>query len=153
MAINRRDFLGSLGAATPLLLNEGRYEAAWSTPPVNQAWDTSWVDRLKGKYRAIFDSPGFSDGAALFRAVVWKRHYKEVYGTAASDMTAVLVVRHQGIWLAMNDDFWRRYGIGKRQKFRDSEKKQWYDHNPIAATPPGTPAEFDITIPKFIADG
>jgi hypothetical protein len=53
----------------------------------------------------------------------------------------------------MNDDFWRKYSIGKRQKFKDSDKKQWYERNPIAATPPATPAEFQINIPKFISDG
>src|SRR5262249_32022899 len=120
---------------------------------LNETWDTTWADRVKGKYRAVFDSPGFSEGAALFRAVVWSRHYKEVYGTGPGDMSAVLVVRHQGIWLAMNDDFWRKYSVGKRQKFKDSEKKQWYERNPVAATAPGTPPQFDINIPKFISDG
>src|SRR5215467_4693338 len=102
MSINRRDFLGSFGVVTPLLLEESRRVAEAAARPLNQAWDTSWADRVKGKYRGIFDSPGFSDGAALFRAVVWKRDYKEIFGTAATEMTAVLVVRHQGIWLAMN---------------------------------------------------
>jgi hypothetical protein len=124
-----------------------------SSAPINETWDTTWVEPVRGKYRAVFDSPGFSDGAGLFRAVVWTQHYKEVYGTAPGEMSAVLVVRQQGIWLAMSDEFWRKYSVGRRQKFKDSEKKQWYDHNPIASTPAGTPTEFQINIPKFISDG
>jgi hypothetical protein len=156
MLFNRRDFLAACGAAytTPLLLPSETAEAAsFPSPAVNEVWDMSWVARVKGKYRAVFDSPGFSDGAGLFRASIWRRQYKEVFGTAPAEMTAVLVVRHQAIWLAMSDDFWRKYNVGKRQKFKDSEKKQWYDHNPVAVVPSGTPSEFDVNIPKFIADG
>src|SRR5579871_2830239 len=155
MPVTRRDFLTTFGAAsaTPFLLRSETAEAAaLPSTAVNQAWDMSWVERVKGKYRAVFDSPGFSDGAGLFRAAIWKRQYKEVFGTTPADMTAVLVVRHQAIWLAVNDDFWRKYNVGKRQKFKD-DKKQWYDHNPIAVTPTGTPSEFDVNISKFIAEG
>jgi hypothetical protein len=151
MSINRRDFLGSFSAASLAAAIPATVHG--SPAAVNETWDVSWVERVKGKYRAVFDSPGFSDGAALFRAAIWRQQYREVYGAAPADMSAVLVVRHQGIWLAMNDEFWRKYTIGKRQKFKDSEKKQWYYHNPVAATPAGTPDEFQINIPKFIADG
>ena len=149
MPITRRDFLGSFGAASiAAAVPPGAAEAS-TRLPLNEAWDTTWVERVKGKYRAVFDSPGFSDGAALFRAAVWSRDYKEVYGTAAADMSAVLVVRHQGIWLAMNDDFWRKYSVGKRQKFKD-DKKQWYERNPIASVS-GSPMDIDIS--KFIKEG
>jgi hypothetical protein len=151
MSINRRDFLGSFSAASLAAAVPGTAHGA--SAPINEVWDLSWVERVKGKYRAVFDSPGFSDGAALFRASAWSQEYKEVYGTPPADMSAVLVVRHEGIWLAMTDEFWRKYTIGKRQKFRDSNKKQWYDHNPVAASPPGSPPEFQINIPKFISDG
>ena len=151
MSINRRDFLGTLGvgsmaAAIPAVPNE-------QPAPLNQTWDMSWVESVKGKYRAVFDSPAFSDGAGLFRAEFWRSEYKEVYGTPASDMSPVVVVRHEGIWLAMNDEFWKKYSVGKRQKFKNGETKQWYDRNPIATTAPGSPPEFDVNVAKFISQG
>ncbi len=154
MPIDRRNFLGSFGAASlaaafPPIASE----AATLKTPATETWDMSWVAKLTGKYKAVFDSPGFSGGAALFRAVVWSQNYKSVYGTAPTEMSAVLVVRHQRIWLAMNDLFWKKYDIGKRQKLKDTEKKQWYTQNPIASTTAGPPAEFDINIPKFISAG
>jgi hypothetical protein len=114
----------------------------------------TWADRVKGKYRAVFDSPGFSDGESVFRAIVWGRQYKEVYGTDLQDMSPVLVVRAEGIWLALNDEFWKKYGIGKRNKLKGPGKGGWWDRNPIASSPPGTSPEFaDMTIPKLIAGG
>jgi len=154
MSIRRRDFLGSLGTASvAAALPLSAPTAATAAPaPVTEAWDMTWVERVKGKYRAVFDSPGFSDGEAVFRAVFWTRDYKEVYGTDSKDMSAVLVVRHQGIWLAMNDEFWKKYDVGKKNKFKGDSG--WLDRNPVGSAPPSAPPEFaDANIPKFIANG
>src|SRR5256885_2389403 len=99
MRIQRRDFLTSLGAVS--------ISAALPMPVQADTWDVTWIDRLKGSHRAIFDSPAFSEGEALYRAVFWSRNYKEVYGTPAQDMSGVLVIRAEGIWLAMNDAYWK----------------------------------------------
>ncbi len=154
MTIHRREFLESIGAVSMAALPLGGRETRAEASPIADAWDVSWADRLKTKHLAVFDSPGFSEGAALFRATVWKNQYKDVYGTNPSDMTAVLVVRHEGIWLAMNDDFWRKYDIGKRKKFKDSETNRIYDRNPIASTAPGLPPQMaEMNVPKFIGNG
>jgi hypothetical protein len=154
MTIRRREFLGSLGTASIAAALPLSARGADAQGPVTSAWDMTWVDRVKGKYRAVFDSPEVSDGAGLFRAVIWSRQYKEVYGTPPQDMSAVLVVRHAAIWLAMNDDFWKTYAVGKRNRLKAADTGRWYDRNPIASAPPGGPPEFaDMTIPKFIAGG
>src|SRR5579885_2161370 len=36
--------------------------------------DLTWVARLRGKSRAVFDSPNVSEGGALFRAALWSSH-------------------------------------------------------------------------------
>src|SRR5262245_32499468 len=154
MSIRRREFLNSFGAASfaaALPLTKGEVDALASPPKADSPWDVTWVDRIKGKYRAVFDSPGFSDGAALFRSVIWAQQYKDVYGATPAEMSTVLVIRHAGIVLAMNDDFWLRYEIGKRKKLKDSSTKKLFARNPIASSPIGTPPQFaDMTIPKFI---
>ena len=157
MSIRRREFLGSFGAASfaaALPLTKGEVDALAAPPPADSPWDLTWVDRIKGKYRAVFDSPGFSDGAALFRSIIWAQQYKEVYGTTPAEMSTVLVIRHVGIMLAMNNQFWLTYDIGKRKKFKDTQKNKFYVQNPIAGPPAGTPPQFaDMTIPKFIEAG
>jgi hypothetical protein len=157
MSIRRRDFLSSFGAASfaaALPLTKGEANVLASPPVADSPWDVTWVDRIKGKYRAVFDSPGFSDGAALFRSVIWARQYKDVYGATPAEMSTVLVIRHTGIVLAMNDEFWQTYEIGKRKKLKDSSTKKFFAHNPIASSPKGAPPQFaDMTIPKFIENG
>ena len=157
MSIRRRDFLSSFGAASfaaAMPLTKGEVDTLAAPPLADSPWDVTWVDRIKGKYRAVFDSPGFSDGAALFRSVIWARQYKEVFGTTPAEMSTVLVIRHTGIMLAMNNEFWQTYDIGKRKKFKDAQKNKFFAQNPIGSVSAGTPPQFaEMTIPKFIEAG
>ena len=54
----------------------------------------------------MFDSPEMSDGLGLLRTLVWIRDYGEVYGSTPAEMSAVVVLRHNAIWMVMNDEFW-----------------------------------------------
>ena len=156
MTTPRRNFLSWLGAggalaALPAFPTTAR-GAAYR--PVSDQWDMTWCDRITGKVRAVFDSPGVGEGAALFRAQVWRDEHNEVYATPASDMSAVIVFRHLGIPLVMNDAFWSRFEIGKELKLKDDKGKKWQKINPIASTPPDTPPKFrDYNLPAFIASG
>jgi hypothetical protein len=158
MITPRRDFLSWLGAGG-LLATGGMPAFAATGPdhhpaPVSDKWDLSWCDRITGKVRAVFDSPGVGEGSALFRAQVWRDEYKEVYGTPISDVSAVIVFRHEGIPLVMNDAFWSRFNIGKELKLKDAKGKKWTTINPIASTPPGTPERWaNYNLPAFIASG
>ena len=159
MTTRRRDFLGWLGG-TSLLGALGapvskRADAPAHPAPLDGTWDLSWADRVeKAKFRAVFDSPDLSDGDALFRAVVWCQEYKEVYGTPRTEMAPVIVFRHRGVSLAMGDEYWKRFQIGKEKKILTPEGKKWAESNPI--TEPVTDASVemdDYNITDFIAQG
>ena len=158
MTTPRRDFLGWLGAsgvfaATGLPARPSAGSLALPVP-VSDKWDLSWCDRVTGKVRAVFDSPDVSEGDALFRAQVWRDEHKEVYGTPPGETSAVIVFRHKGIPLAMNDAFWKRFELGKELKLKDDKSKKWTTINPIASTPPGTPERWaNYNLPAFIASG
>lgn len=154
MSNPRRRFLGWLGgaslagvASTPSLayaVLPGR-PAPSPAPnhhpePVTETWDVSWTSRLTGKYKAVFDSPDLSDGAALVRAIAWCDQYKEVYGAERADMSPVLVLRHSAIDLVMNDDYWGRFDVGKALKLRDANGKKWARVNPLSARSAGRTA-------------
>ena len=114
----------------------------------------SWVDRVQGKYRAVFDSPEVAEGSAVFRAVMWRNQHQDVYGTAPTDLGAVLVIRHEAISLAMSDAYWDRFEIGKQEKLKDPATKKWSRINPVRTAPPGTPpkwAAYNLT--SFMASG
>src|SRR5579871_920137 len=137
MPTQRRDFLNWLGGSslfalgampvprTSMLTADSAHPA-----PLDDKFDVSWAEKVQGKFRAVFDSPELSEGAARFRAMVWCDEYKSVYGTARSEMSPVLVVRHEAIHLAMNDTYWQRFKIGKEVKLKTPEGKKWAEANP-----------------------
>jgi hypothetical protein len=153
--IQRRIFLGTLGAgALAASLDAQASETAPASATPGSTWDLSWAERVNRKHRAVFDSPGFGGGGALFRAAGWKRQYKDVYGTAPEDMSSVLVVRHEGIWLAMNDVFWKNYNVGEEQNFKLKDSGKFRAVNPIASPSPEAPPEFaDVSIATFVSSG
>lgn len=113
-ATPRRTFLswlGLSGAAAALPLNLSAPHANAGPDPVTKAWDMSWTKRVNGKYRAVFDSPAI--GGAAERGSMWRAQYAEVFGIAPAKLSAVLVIRHSGITMAMNDAFWDEFNLNR----------------------------------------
>jgi hypothetical protein len=158
MSHDRRRFLRLLGGTSALAAAglPRSLSAAEPAHPVaaDETWDMSWVDRVRGKFRAVFDSPELSEGAGLFRAIMWCNQYKDVYATARTEMSPVLVIRHAAIPLVMNDDYWKRYKIGKETKMKAMGSKKWIEANPIRVAPPGTPPEWaSYNLEQFLSSG
>lgn len=157
---DRRQFLGYVGGATvgaaslPALPSLARAATGLEHPqPVDSKWDVSWAERVTGQHRAVFDSPEASEGAALFRAVAWCDHYKEVYGVERKDMSAVVVFRHTAIDLVMDDEHWKRFKVGKSLKIKN-ENGKWSEVNPISARSVGDdPKKTKYKLERFLADG
>ena len=123
-------------------------------PPGDTKWDFSWTGRLRGKSRAVFDSPEINEGSAIYRAALWREQLKEVYGTPIEDVTPVVVLRHEGIALAMDDQYWDRFDIGKAAKLKDPATKKWTKRNPVATASAKAPPPFNtISLPNFINSG
>lgn len=157
MSTPRRAFLGWVGAgalasaAAPLTALEA---PARPLRPLDDTWDMRWVDRIGGKYRAVFDSPELSEGAALWRANLWRDQYKEVYGVEPAEMSSVLVIRHGAIAMAMDDGYWAQFRIGKEEKVKDQQTKKWATVNPFRVLPPGTPEKYAAySLEGFMASG
>lgn len=165
MTSPRRRFLSWLGSASllgvasrpslvPLTRLPDHRDASPHDAPIAETWDMSWTSRVTGKYKAAFDSPEVAGGAALYRATAWCDQYKEVYGAPRTEMSPVIVLRHLGFMLAMNDAFWSDYEVGKRLKMRDDRGRKWATTNPLGSAPAGAKADAVAnTIPGFIAAG
>jgi len=120
MAGDRRTFLGRLAtgaavAAGAVGLDAKQLAAETRIRPVSDKWDMSWVDRVNGKFRAVFDSPKIDDGGEIWRAATWRSQIIDVYGVKDADVNPVLVIRHAAIPLVMNDAFWARHKVGKKE--------------------------------------
>ena len=159
MSQDRRDFLTWLGGSSLLGMAGASFAPRTEVPghpsPIDEKWDMSWAERVeKARFRAVFDSPAISEGAAVFRAVVWCEEYKSVYGTARTDMAPVLVFRHMGISLAMGDSYWRRFEIGKENKIQAGDGKGWTQTNPALAPVTDAAASVDqYNLTDFISQG
>src|ERR1700759_2362810 len=115
MPPSRRDFIGSVAAtsilaalphsafALPMPLGAGERDAVLGTSrdgsrrDDDEKWDLTWVDRLRGKSRAVFDSPNVGEGGAIFRAILWRTQHEKVLGTPREELTPVVVIRHEAI--------------------------------------------------------
>jgi intracellular sulfur oxidation DsrE/DsrF family protein len=103
-------------AAAPLLPIGDAAAAAQApngTAPTQSPWDMSWVDRVRGDHRMVFDSPEILDGLALVQSRNWLAATAEVYGARDDQMTAVLVIRHIGVPMVLNDAMWEKYDVAK----------------------------------------
>jgi hypothetical protein len=65
-------------------------------------WDTTWMQRVKGRHRAMFDVPLVELGYPILRSGIWVEQVQEAFGAAATDITAVVVIRHDAIPLLMD---------------------------------------------------
>ena len=161
MSIDRRDFVGRLAAGAvlaglPLPIDASVRALSQTAPEPAEEWDVSWVNRLTGKYRAVFDVPEIDSGYGVWRASIWARQYQEVLGAKPNELSAVVVLRHNGIQLAMQQAYWDKYAIGKEKKVAHPITQQGTDRNPVllASSRGEVPAMFDdAALDRFISRG
>jgi hypothetical protein len=162
MPQNRREFIehltaGAMLAGVPLSADALRAFAPPSTrAPVAEEFDLSWTNRVTGKYRAVFDVPEIDSGYGVWRASIWAQQYVEFLKAAPKDCSSVVVLRHHGIALAMQQSFWDTYGVAKANTVTHPVTQQGTDRNPalLSSTRGEVPAIFDdAALDKYIARG
>ena len=120
----RRDFLEKLavgaGAAltVPTLLSP--FDALASFNPAVAADADEWFKKVKGKHKIVFDASEVHNGFPVAWPFVFYKT-NNATGTPDADMTAVVVLRHGGIPLAMEDRVWEKYKLGERFHVTDSD--------------------------------
>ncbi len=138
MSTDRREFLGAMLAAVPAVRATGAATPIQQGPQgiaTSSSWDVSWAEKLgRAQHRAVFDSPEISQGLALLRTLVWMKDYAEVYNSKPAELGAVVVLRHNAIWMVMNDGFWMRRGVGEITGIKDPRSAQPIGRNPFLGT-------------------
>ena len=159
MDTTRRDFLGRVATGTamlgvmPLALDTSLLRVAGPlAAPAATDWDVSWVGRITGKHKAIFDVPEIESGYGVWRASIWGKQYEAVLKVPAKDMTPVLVLRHNAIALAMKQEFWDKYGVGKAKNVTHPLTLQPTERNPALLTDVPEPYS-TFALPNFLARG
>src|SRR5258705_6193918 len=124
----RRGFLGRLAATaaagvaglTPLRLEAqpARHE------PILGGADPSfetWLNRITGKHKMIFDAPEVNGGMPVIWPRVWLKRNDENYAKKDADNSAVVVLRHSAIPIAMQDALWVKYKLGEAFSIKEGE--------------------------------
>ena len=154
----RRQFLdrlavGAAASALPLALGPlaDPLHAAVATTRAGD-WNTTWTRRLTGKHRTVFDVPEVEYGYGVWRASIWAKQYQDVLGIPARELSAAVVLRHNAIILAMRQEFWDQYGIGKAKEAKHPLTLEPTDKNPVLLS--DLPAPYDsFALDKFLARG
>ena len=128
----RREFLAQVALLTAGAL--APFPQAGAQPSSQEApFDDTWTRRVAtAKYKAVFDSPEPADGLALVHATFYAQGYREQLGTPQSDLVPVVVLRHAGTPLALNDTLWEKYQLGERTKVKDPLTNADALRNPFA---------------------
>ncbi|HEX9893882.1 MAG TPA: hypothetical protein VGA78_08150 [Gemmatimonadales bacterium] len=156
MFADRRSFLEQLTLGTASLAALGQAAPESLAAQAGGHWDLSWTSRLKGKRRAVFDVPEIEDGYGVWRAIIWKKQYSQVFNFPESTLSMVLILRHDGIALAMNQDFWERYHIGPDKGVKDPVTGEPTRRNPVLdrTGAHALPEQFgDFTLEDFLKGG
>lgn len=131
----RRDFLGKLAAgagtalALPALLTSLNAEAAIA-PTVSPVEADEWFKKVKGKHKIVYDATDPHNGFPIIWSWVFYKT-NNATGTPDNDMTAVVVLRHNGICMAMEDKLWEKYKFGEMFKVTDSTTNSPAIRNPF----------------------
>ena len=95
-----------LGAENPA--GEGTLDAALD----------AWFGRIQGKHRIVFDAPQPNSGLVA----IWPRVYlNTMEATYPGPATAVVILRHDGLPLALGDAVWAKYGLGEMFNIKDGD--------------------------------
>jgi hypothetical protein len=149
MEATRREFLGKVtaGAAVYSAMPLALALTACAAEGSNQAagdFDLSWPGKLTGKHKAVFDMAEIESGYGLWRGNAWAGQVQQYLAAAPTDVSLVTVLRHNAIYLAMDQAFWEKYGVGKAQSVTHPMTQQPTDKNPVLlGAADGVPAPFD----------
>jgi hypothetical protein len=156
---NRRSFLGKLatGAAAigaTTLIDPLRFvaEAASVATPADEKSLQAWFGKLKGKHKQVFDCMMPDGGIPLAWARVFLMTNKAV-GVADNNCSAVVILRHESIPLAMEDRLWDKYKFGEFFKVNDMMSKAPLTQNVFWKPKAGTLPLPGMGVNELLDDG
>jgi hypothetical protein len=108
-------------------------------------FDLSWPGRLTAKHKAVFDCSEIESGYGVWRAFAYAGQYQQFMDAAPTDLSTVVILRHNAVALALNQAFWDKYGVGQSKGVTHPITLQPTDRNPalLSGDADGVPAPFD----------
>jgi hypothetical protein len=113
---------------------------------------SDWPGTLKGQHRQVVDAYAPNDGFPLAFAFT----FLATNGPASAGVvpaTAVVVLRHMALPLALDHTMWEKYKIGQSFGIIDPETKAPAVKNPFLRPKPGVLTFDDMAIDRVLASG
>ena len=148
----RRQFLRSATSNLAAMAAFGAVPAHPSYPAADE-WDLAWAERLKGKYRALFDATEIESGFPVLRAAIWTNQCVNVLGAARSDVSPVIVLRGHAVALALSQAFWDKYSVGSVAHVMHPVTQKELSRNPVLMEDGLPPAMLAGGLQKQLAAG
>lgn len=123
----RRNFLGRFAGAVGLSLAGVPASSMAATSP---SPGDEWLSKLTGKHKMVFD---VTQPHEIF-PFAWPRVFlltNQATGAAEHETNAVVVLRHNGIPYAMQDQLWEKYKFGEAFGIKDHRTGQPALRNPF----------------------
>lgn len=137
-ATSRRGFIGTVAAGAAVIGLSGLVSPlsaqAENTPSLSDA--EAWFDKIKGKHRMVFDATRPHE----ILPFAWPRVFlltNQKTGSDEKDCTAMVILRHDAIPYAMQDNLWKKYKFGEVFKADDPATKTAALRNPFSKPKPG----------------
>ena len=145
MTHSRRAFVQHLTVGTAGFTSLAALPTDLLVPAAQGApWDVSWASRLRGKHKACFDCTEPESGYGVWRANAWAGQYREVLKAGPTDLSPVIILRHNAIVLAMQPPFIQKYSLGKKFGVTHPLTMEPIEQNPaLLDEKDGIPAPFN----------
>jgi hypothetical protein len=114
MPSTRRSFLSTVGALAGATVLP---DLAAAEPVSQGGWDMSWLDRITGKHRQVFDMHDMEVG--LGTVYNWLEAHLTVYGLRHPDLSAVVGIGGAAFPMNATDPMYQKYPIGELWKVND----------------------------------
>jgi hypothetical protein len=145
----RRGFIRRVASAMALGLAGLTPANAQSPAPMD---GPNWPGPLKGRHRQLVDAYEINDGTPLEWAYTFLATNPSP-GAGIVAATAVVVLRHAALPIALGSDMWRKYKIGEAFKILDPETKAPAVKNPFLNPKPGVLPIEGMAVDRLLADG
>ena len=114
---SRRGFLAGVGALTGALALLP--DVAIAEPVADPEWDMTWLDRLKGKHKQVFDFSDLDIGLIVVKN--WLDAWKKVYNLEHPQLNAVVGIGGHAFPVNASDEMYRKFPIGELWKVNDPD--------------------------------
>ena len=153
----RRNFFDSFGKsltsifAIPYVFGSTQLSA--QPGPTSERSDAEeWFSKLKGSHRIVYDATSIHDGMSIVWSWVFLDSGNQT-GSPDQDLMSMVVFRHNAFALALNDQVWSSYKLGKLLKISNPDTGVPITNNPYWNPPVGMMPEPGMSIKMLMARG